>query len=550
MGVDVEDIDHRVDDADSDPPSASDEVAEPVRKPVLETSPLRAPDEPVVSQEPDKAEHVRSNLDQPTEDHQPKSSLQQSVVLLGSVNLAAFLGGIIRQKVFAVALGPVGIGALSLATAFLEVLLNISRMGAPTGLLREASQRLADEDRSGAARVFSDVRRLQWIVSGTLVVVSVPLAPWAADVVFRGVLAPWMIPVIVLAVPLSIGGQLAQTMINAVGDVPRLALTKMAITGVGLLVSLVAVLLFGLNGAVVQLLIAAVVSAGFSRWALGRRLEGKGVLPSSVDVARAKEAVRAVFRIGRAEAASHVAISLNLLFFRSFLVGSLGLVDNGIYQGVMGLSRQYTVALSGAVFVYLYPKIAAAVNTRSDVAGREVRSSLRFILSIGIPAALVLLSARDVLVPLLLSEEFRPMIPLLGYTAPGDLLALNVALFQIVLLAMGRTRAFVALSVGGELLYAGLFVLGVTILGLKGAVLGYLVWGLAMVPLYVRAVGLKGRWWGLEADGVRLLVGLTAVAGIAVMPIGSWTTRIGAVCLAIGWAMAHRRELLPVRANP
>ncbi len=532
MGVEVKDSEGSVDNAERQPstaPHANGEAVAAGQESHSHTPPSGDSQEEVPPSNPSR----------------PSSgSLRQSVALLGGVNLAAFAGGIVRQKVFAVALGPIGIGSLSLATAFLEVLLNLARMGAPTGLLREASRCLRTDDVAGAARIFKDVRRVQWVISGGLVLASIPLAPWASEHLFRGVLAPWMVPVIVLAVPLSIGGQLSLTMVNAVGNIPRLAVTKMAITGIALMVSLVAVVMFGLAGAVVQLVVAAGISLVLSRFAMNSVFDLKR--PTEwVSVTKAKTALRTVFKVGGAEASSHVAISLNLLFFRAFLVGNLGLVENGIYQGVMGLSRQYTVALSGAVFVYLYPRISAAVADTAEARGKEIRSSLRFILAIAVPAGLVLLSTRDIIVPLLLSDEFSPMIPLIGFTAPGDLLALNVALFQIVLLAMGRMRAFLTLSIGGELLYLAFFVVGVGAFGLKGAVVGYLLWGIVLVPLYIRAVGLDGSWWGLGSEGPRLIVGVAMVGGLALLPYGTWPVRVLGALGVLGWVWVHRREIIP-----
>ena len=468
----------------------------------------------------------------------------RGVALLGSSNAVAFAAGILRQKVFAVILGPAGVGALSLAVSLYDTLGNALRLGVPTGMLREASRSLASGDVAQADRVFRGSRSVLLSVSGATVLAALLLRDWIAEFVLQGVLPGWSVPLIAAAVPLLLLANLSEAMLTAHRALLRLAIGKVTVTVASLLVMLVLVLRLGLDGAVIQIWTGAAVSALVAAWFL------RGVFRSDRRRARqvprsvANTALRAVLVIGVAEAAYHVAVAANLFLFRSLVVRELGLDQNGLYQVVLGLSRQWVPAVLGGVFVALYPRLSQVSGREGrDRAGAEIANALELVVIVGVPASLILLATRDVLITVLLAESFRGAEPLLRISAVGDVAALVAGVLHMSLLALGAVRGFLVAGFLLEGLYLLLVWTSLSPLGTVGPIYAYGVISGLSIAAYAALVrrqvplGLSSRSW------LRLTAGAALVGLAALVPgpggLGRWVTLL----VAGAWLWVHRARL-------
>ena len=116
--------------------------------------------------------------------------------------------------------------------------------------------------------------------------------------------------------------------------------------------------------------------------------------------------------VGLAEGANHLVRTWNAWFFRWMVVGALGATANGLLQGVMGLSSQYSSAVMGGIFVYLLPRLSAVAHD-AERFGRELADAVQKTLVIVIPISILLMGLRGWIVPVLWSDEFDGMVPLL-----------------------------------------------------------------------------------------------------------------------------------------
>ncbi len=471
----------------------------------------------------------------------PRANLVSSMAYFGSVNVIAFCAGVIRQKVFAVFLAPGGLGAFSLATSFFELLTTLVRLGAPVGLLREFTQSLTDGDRSRAARVFRDVQRIVIALALALGAGLTLLAPALTNYLFAGVLPWWTILVLAAAVPVALASELRDAAINGLGQTRTLALSSVTTVLLGLVVAVWLVTTFELAGAILQLaagtLIALFVSQGF----LSRIFRPKEHDPDRVPPNEAHRAVVGAFQVGTATALQHLAVTANLFVFRSMIVANLGAFENGLYQGTMGVSRQYTTAILAGVFVYLYPRLVELAG-RPESFSRELSKTASFTLALVVPISLTLIATRDWIVRLMFTAEFSPIIRLMAYSLSADVLMVLAGIFRTALLALGRARSYVLVGLLGEGLYFGLFFGGLRAFGLVGATGASLAAGVVSLSLYGGAL----VRWGEFKPPLRLVLQLLflPVVGATVLSFPSvGTSRVLALALAAVWLGLWRREL-------
>lgn len=472
-----------------------------------------------------------------------QTSLIGSVSYVGGVNVVAFAGGLIRQKVFAVHLGPAGLGAFGLAASFLELFTTLTRLGAPAGLLRELRRSFTGEDWGKAARVFMDVRRAVLLVSIVLGVGVALLAPVLDEYVFAGVVPRWSVLILVTAAPLLLASELCNSVMNALGRIRLMAASNVTTVVLGLPVATWLVATWGLAGAVIQLLTGAVIAFLVSQSLLLRIFRPREYGPSRVPRIEAGRAVAGAFRVGIAQTLHHLAMTGNFFTFRSMIVANLGTVAGGLYQGTMALSRQYTIALSGGLFVYFYPRLAG-LSGDPEGFSRELSRGIGFVLSVVVPIAVCLFAARDWIVRAVFTPKFSPMVDLLAYSTLGDMATIVGEVLKLALLASGPPRTYALVGLVTEGLYLGVFALGLHGFGLRGAAGSYLVAGVLAVPICGIILSRRGQLKLTRRLLLQLVLTVPAVGLTALAPLGSWTSRGLAIGVALGWVTAWRRELL------
>jgi O-antigen/teichoic acid export membrane protein len=462
---------------------------------------------------------------------------------IGAVNAVAFGAGVIRQKAFAVCLSPAGLGAFSLAASFLELLVTVGRLGAPTGLLREFTRSLRDGHSAEAARVFLDVRRL---VIGLVLAFGVCVAlltPWITGYLFVGALPWWTIPVLVVAAPLLLNAQLCGSVMNGMGRIRVLSLYNLLTVLSGLVVTVWLVVSYGLTGAILQLASGAILAAFIAQAFLDRTFRPSDHRPELVQKGDARRAVTAALRVGMAETLHWVVAATNLFVFRLVVATSIGTYANGLYQGTMGLSRQYTATLAAGIFIYLYPRLVRLAGDSESFA-RELARSVGFALAIIVPVSLGLVATRDWIVRFVFTGEFSAMVPLMVYSFPGDVAEVLVGILRAALLASGSARSYLIVGFLEQGLYLGMFLAAFKFFGLTGAIAAYLVSGIFGLLMYGIVLAKRGEFRVTGRLLSQLLLTMPTFAVVALSELGTWRSRGLAAGLALVWMWGWRREIL------
>jgi O-antigen/teichoic acid export membrane protein len=327
------------------------------------------------------------------------------------------------------------------------------------------------------------------------------------------------------------------------GQIRTLAVCNLTTTGLALLMTVWLVSTFGLAGAIFQVLsgalVALVVSGGFL-YSMFRPSEHSPRLVGRDD---ARGAVVSALRVGLAQTMHWAVAAGNLFIFRSVIVASLGVHSNGLYQGTMSLSRQYTSALLSGIFVYLYPHLARTAG-RSEVFARELTKAVGFGVALVVPISLMLSSTRDWIVQGIFTSAFAPMTHLMVYSLPGDAAEVLVGILRIALLACGPVRSYLVVGLMEQALYLGVFLGAVRLFGLTGAAGAYLVSGIAGSLMYGFALARRGEILLTPRFVWQVLLAGPVVGMVSMSALGVTSSRAFALALALLWIVAYRRELL------
>lgn len=471
--------------------------------------------------------------------------LVRSTAILGLGSIATVAAAIVRAKILAARLGPEGTGVLAQLASLTAVLVPLATLGIGNGLVAMIAEARAAND---FARVHALTRmgsRLAWGVGGGLAVAAAIASPWLAAGIYRDSAYTWAILLGAASVPLSAAASVNISMLQGHQAVRAMAGLNVAIAIAQIATIVPLAFLWGVPGAVAQLVVIGAIWAWWSGRLLAPhtpRAPRAGKTTSGAEQAGGRPLMRPLLRYGISSLLVGLSSTLTLLILRSMLVSKLGLPANGIYQVCVGVSGLLMPTILNSITANVWPEIAA-LSSDADVPP-VMRSGVRlaFLLTTGLCAAILV--GAPIWVPLFYSGRFLPALDLLPVQFLGDYFRAAAWMFGIWLVPRNRLRPWVLFDViyGVTLLVS--FVFLVDRVGLKSVVIGYVLAHMTHAGLHYwlarRTVEFR-----LGPDNRRLLLASLAL----LLGLLAWTPKsllgvgLGGLAL-VAWALivVRRRE--------
>lgn len=192
----------------------------------------------------------------------------------------------------------------------------------------------------------------------------------------------------------------------------------------------------------------------------------------------------------------------NLLFgraveyvVRAYLIGHFAPAATDLWQAVVKLSDNYTLVVVAVLNTVFYPRLAALAAAPAEQ--RRYVSTVAGLLALVLAAGLgVLYVLRQPLLTLLFAPRLAAAAPLLAPQLLGDWAKFVSWVFQYMLLVRARTLPFLAMELGGGLLYISLLVNILPRMGLPGMVITH-------AANYCLMLLISAGWFYFGADAKR-----------------------------------------------
>ena len=368
--------------------------------------------------------------------------LVRSMLVIGGAQMINILISLVRMKVLAVLLGPIGIGLLSIYNNLQSMVMSAAGLGmGSSGVRQIASVR-------GEANELSRVRRVllaAHMIQGGLAMVLVwflrkPLAEsllgddtYATEV--------GLIGIAVLLGLLAVAQTALLQGLRKIGDLGRVTVLG---AFAGTLVGLLAVWFLGMTG-LIWFVLAQPLATLLTAYYFTRRLpRSTGPKP---DVAATWAVWKPMARLGVAFMLGSLATVMTLLLVRALITQELGLGAAGQFAAAWGITMTYVGFLLSAMGADYYPRLTEVINDRS-AATQLMNDQAQLGLAIGGPVLLVLIGLAPWVITLLYSAEFAPAATLLQWQTVGNVfkLASWALSFSIVAAARAKTYFFLELS--------------------------------------------------------------------------------------------------------
>ena len=430
------------------------------------------------------------------------SRIIKALSVFGSVHVLSTLASIVRVKLIALMIGPVGVGIYSLFWQTIELLRNIGGMNAHTPAVREIVT-LQDDKEAMALRIRHIRRLAAWLGAATMLVAML-FSPLLSRIMFGHTGYTLWFMALSPMIGLTVFSTMNSSIMQAQNRLRALALSSLWASIVSAAMAVLMIWLWGLRGVVPALLSVGIVQYLFSCWFSERKMSFSHRW-SMLRLTFAEN--RKLLSVGGYLTVSMAFTMLCSYVFMILLNRYYDTETVGYYQAGYTILNSYAGIFFVAMSVEYYPRLSRWVNSKLRISA-VVNHEIVLILRILIPLMVVFVLLAWLVVRILYSAEFEPVVPFLVYAAPGLVFkAVSVSLAYIIL-ARGDGKTYIRTEISSSLIGLALFAVGFMKFGFIGLGIAYTLWYAAYTAItyYVYAVRyrctLRSRVWILLAVGI------------------------------------------------
>ena len=404
--------------------------------------------------------------------------------LFGGVQVLSIMIGLVRNKAMAMILGAGGMGFNALFTSMQNFASQCTNLGISFGAVPRLSE-LHERQEDEMLRYYIQVIRLWSIIAALLgVVFCVVVSPlvnllsftWGDHTLHYAMLA------LAVAMGAITGGETA--IMKATRQLGKVAKAQILTVIAALFVSVPLYYCYGHSGVVPAIVLIAfvtmIITLSYSYYSFPFRFYFcRSMLRDGVGMIRLGMAFIMAAAIG---SASEMAI-------RSYLNVVAGMDDVGLYNAAFMITITYSGLVFSAMETDYFPRLSGVANdmeVTNDMVNKQIEVSLLLLA----PMLVALLAGLPVLIPMLFSSEFLPMVEMAQ-------IAVLAMYFKVLTMPVAYITLARRLSLSYLLLETSYFVVLVV----------------AIVCCY--------QWWGLWGTGLAIVIAHVA-ENLLVMGYAMW----------------------------
>lgn len=378
-----------------------------------------------------------------------QSSYQQVVKtmsLFGGVQVFNIAITLLRSKMMAVLLGLAGMGIAGLFNSTLGLIAALTNFGLMTSSVKSISAAALDQDE--IAHTIAVLKKLIWFTGILGMCCTIFFSPWISRLAFGNPDYSWpliWISITILLTQLT-NGHLA--VLQGLRKLNHLAKANLAGSFFGLLVTIPLYYLYG-TAAIVPAIVLAAGCALFFSWFYSRKIQVKRV---KVTHSEAITSGKSMLRLGFSLSFIGLLTTLSAYLVQIFISHSGGLQQVGLYNAGSAIINTYVGLVFTAMSMDYFPRLAAVSENNAKM--REiVRQQVLIAVLIIMPIIIVFLAFAPLIVRILYSADFMPIVSFISLGMLGMLFKAASWSMGYILIAKGDSKLFIKTSIFFNLVF-------------------------------------------------------------------------------------------------
>ena len=446
----------------------------------------------------------------------------KTLSIFGSVQVLHILCAVIRTKLAAIWIGPLGVGLVTIYHSTMDFMSSTTQLNLRQSAVRDLS--LAKDDPVKIEQTAALVRRLAMflgVFGFLLVIVTSPVLGWIQFGDFNHTV-PFLLLSVIMIFSAIAQGEFA--IMQGCDRLKQLARATLYSSVTSSLLSLPLFYFFRLNGVIPVLILFAFCNLFYSLIFSGRKLSNARhrIKESRRTVSQIWQRFRDDVRQGRGMLAlgAYMTVSSAVTLLASYIfIAYLNRTQStdtvGYYQAGYTLINSYIGLIFTSISMEYFPRLSSIIRHERRVEV-IVSHEIKIILSVLAPVVVAFICAKELLVHILYSHSFDTVIPYISIAIVGTVFRAVSWSLAFVMPAKGDGRIYVITETSSSALYLLLNIPLYNAFGFAGLGAAYVVWYGAYTAItylvFRRRYGLrlrKGIWlfiWSIVALGVAAFI--------------------------------------------
>lgn len=461
--------------------------------------------------------------------------------LFGGVQLLNILVSLLRNKCIAVILGPMGMGLMSLFNSTIMFLSNATNMGLPMSAVKNISALAEKNDDAELSRYVTIVRSWCMLTAIAGVLICIILSRWLNDWTFTWgdhtlhyiMLSP------IIGIIAIVGGETA--ILKGIHSLRPLAKVSLFHMIAALIIAVPAFLLFNQAAIIPVLILTSIVQLLLTmRYSLR-------IFPYRLSWKRSQLGAAAdMLKLGIAFVAAGIFGSGADFLIRSFLNNEASLETVGFFNAGYMITMVYAGMVFSAMDTDYFPRLSA-VCTDMDESNATVNRQIEVALLILSPMLVSFLAGMPILLPLLYSGKFAPVVEMAQITVIAMYFRAIKLPIAYLPLAKGDSKTYLILEAFYDILIVILIVLMYRRFALMGA--GVAITLTTFVDFIFVAFYTRLRYGYRMTNSVLYYLSVQVSVGVAALLVmryvdgwSRWAACVVLICVSAAFSLVLLRK--------
>ncbi len=386
--------------------------------------------------------------------------------MFGGVQVFQILINWARGKCVAVLLGSDGMGVSALFTSSSNTIQKFSSLGLNLAIVKEMADHSGDK--TSTSQFIGLALRILAATSLLGALICILFATPLSRLTFGNSEMSWQFMLLGIAVALGIAGSGMLAMLQGLHEVKRLS--KASIVGglAGLFLGVPLYYLYGTNGIVPAMI--ALSAAMFLFYYISLRKSAE-TMPFKFHMSEHKSLIKRMIGMGIILMASDLIGTTGTYIINLFIKTFGSYEDVGLFQAANSATAQYSGMVFAAMAMDYFPRLTKAASDNIRMHG-IVNRQTEIVALIIAPAACLLILTAPIVIRVLFTSQFEPILPLMRWMGLGITLRALIMPMGYITFAKNNKRVFFYMEgLYGNIQNLALSCIGFYFFGLIG--LGY-----------------------------------------------------------------------------
>ena len=375
--------------------------------------------------------------------------------------------GLVSVKVVAAIIGPAGVALVGQLSNFSSMLLNFSNGCINTGVTKYLSE--FKEEKDAVAQYLSTALRITVLCSLICGISLIVLHSLLSELIMQSRDYGYVFVIFGITILLYGLNNLLLSVVNGFKEFRRYVYINIANSIVGVTFTVLLVLTWGLEGALISAVTYQSVMLFITLWILRKT---PWLRWSNFSRQFSKFVASRYFKFALMSLTSVICVPISQMLLRGYVMAEISDVEAGLWEGMNRISAMYLMVITSSFTVYYLPRLSEITDPLE--LRREIYKSYAIIVPALIAGFALIYLLRFFIIKLLFTPEFVPMQSLFIWQLLGDFFKICSWLLAFLMVAKAMAKAFITTEIVFTLIYIAIGFLLIHLNGIVGLCQAYL----------------------------------------------------------------------------